>query len=96
MVNIINLKKKVGLCEILEKFGTNAYRVKLPDNLHISNTFNVSHLHKYFEEDASLRSSFDQSGKPNVVCTEEATNSYSDIKNGHTKSKLMKNFICTT
>jgi hypothetical protein len=60
-------QRKVGPCEILEKFGANAYRVKLPDDLHISNTFNVSHLHKYYTEDTSLRASFKQPGEPNAM-----------------------------
>jgi hypothetical protein len=41
--------------------------VKLPDDLHISNTFNVSHLHKYYTKDTSLRASFKQSGEPNAM-----------------------------
>jgi hypothetical protein len=60
-------QRKVGPCEILEKFGATAYCVKLPDDLHISNTFNVSNLHKYYTEDISLRPSFKQPEEPNVM-----------------------------
>ena len=74
----------------MEKFEANAYRVKLPDDLHISNTFNISHLHKYYEEDASLTSSFNQAGEPDAVRTEVVTDSDSDMDDGHTKSKSMK------
>ena len=49
------IKYKFGPHEILEMFRVNTYRVKLPDDLHISNKINVSPLHKYYEEDASLR-----------------------------------------
>jgi Integrase zinc binding domain len=83
-------KRKVGPCEIAEKFGANAYRVKLPEDLHISNTFNVSHLHKYYEEDARLRSSFNQPGEPDAVRTEVMTDSDSDTDDGHTKFKPIK------
>jgi hypothetical protein len=83
----------MGPCKILKKFGANAYRVKLPDDLHTSIMFNVIHLHKYFEEDASLRSSFDQPEEPDVVCTEDATDSDSDIENDHTKSNPTKNLF---
>jgi hypothetical protein len=60
-------QRNVGPCEILEKFGANVYRVKLPDDLYISNTFNVSHFHKYYTEDTSLRASFKQPGEPNAM-----------------------------
>jgi hypothetical protein len=64
--------------------------VKLPEDLHISNTFNVSHLHKYYEEDARLRSSFNQPGEPDAVRTEVMTDSDSDTDDGHTKFKPIK------
>jgi hypothetical protein len=84
----------VGPCEILEKFGANAYRVKLLlDDLDISNTFNVSHLHKYFVEDASLRSSFNQPEELHAVRTEDAIDSDSDTENCHIKSNLIKNLF---
>jgi hypothetical protein len=34
-------RRKFGLYPILEKFDENAYRVKLPEDMHISNVFNV-------------------------------------------------------
>jgi hypothetical protein len=49
---------KFGPYSIMEKFGKNAFRVKLFENMHISNVFNVRHLHKYHEENTNLRSSF--------------------------------------
>jgi hypothetical protein len=47
---------------ILEKFDENVYRVKLSKDMHISNVFNIRHLHKYYGENISLRSNFHQSG----------------------------------
>jgi hypothetical protein len=57
---------KFGSYPILEKFGENAYWVKLPEDMHISNVFNVRHLHKYYGENTSLRSSFQQFEEPNA------------------------------
>jgi hypothetical protein len=60
-------RRKFGPYPILEKFGENAYRVQLPEDMHISNVFNVRHLHKYYGENTSLRSSFSQPGEPDVI-----------------------------
>jgi hypothetical protein len=35
--------RKFGPCQILEKMGNNAYRVQLPDDMNITNVFNVRH-----------------------------------------------------
>jgi hypothetical protein len=60
-------RRKFGPYPVLEKFGENAYRVMLPEDMHISNVFNVRHLHKYYGENTSLRSSFHQPGEPDAV-----------------------------
>jgi hypothetical protein len=49
-------RRKFGPYPILEKFGEIAFRVKVPEYIHISNVFNVRHLHKYHGENTSLRS----------------------------------------
>ena len=41
------MMKKIGPCEILEKYGENAYKVALPPNVAISPIFNVSDLTLY-------------------------------------------------
>lgn len=46
--------KKVGPCEVLSKINDNAYKVKLPPHLGISNTFNVQHLVPYFSDASSI------------------------------------------
>jgi hypothetical protein len=53
-------RRKFGLYPILEKFGENTFRVKILEDMHISNVFNVRHFHKYHGENTSLRSSFHQ------------------------------------
>ena len=60
-------RRKFGPYSILEKFGENAYRVKLPEDMHISDVFNVRHLHKYHGENTSLRSSFSSPQEPDAV-----------------------------
>ena len=45
--------KKIGPCRILQKFGNNAYKVELPTELHISNTFNIADLFQYHPPDAA-------------------------------------------
>ena len=44
-------QKKIGHCPMLHKINDNAYQVKLPNHLHISNSFNVRHLLPYHEPD---------------------------------------------
>lgn len=39
--------KKIGPCQIIRKYGTNAYQVNLPDELDISLIFNISNLYAY-------------------------------------------------
>ena len=39
--------KKIGPCKVLEKFGENAYEIKLPDGIEISLIFNVLDLYTY-------------------------------------------------
>jgi hypothetical protein len=58
--------RKFGPYPILKKFGESAYRIKLSEDMHISNVFNVRHLHKYHGENTNLRSSFHQPGEPNA------------------------------
>lgn len=41
------MMKKIGLCEILEKYGENAYKVALPVDVVISPIFNVSDVTLY-------------------------------------------------
>jgi hypothetical protein len=43
--------KKIGPCNILRKFGANAYEIELPDDVGISPIFNVSYLYPYREYD---------------------------------------------
>ena len=39
--------KKIGLCKILRKFGTNSYEIELPNGIEISSIFNISYLYPY-------------------------------------------------
>ena len=71
-------RRKFGPYRVLEKFGENAYRVELPDDMHISNVFNVRHLHKYHGENSSLRSSFPQPGEHDEDQPESDSDSGSD------------------
>ena len=41
------MMKKIGPCEILEKYGENAYKVALPPDVAISSIFNVSDITLY-------------------------------------------------
>lgn len=43
--------KKIGLCEILKKFGDNAYQIELPEGIDISHIVNVPDLYQYQEGD---------------------------------------------
>lgn len=58
--------RKFGLCQILEKLGSNAYRIELPDDLCISNVFNVQHLTHFYGDNLSLRISSSQEGEFDV------------------------------
>ena len=59
--------RKYGPCKVLKKINNNAYVVELPDNMAISNTFNVSDIYEYFPENEnhSRASSFEE-GVPDV------------------------------
>jgi hypothetical protein len=43
--------KKIGPCRVLNKFGTNAYEIELPDGIGISPIFNISDLYPYKAEE---------------------------------------------
>ncbi|GJZ84417.1 putative quercetin 3-O-methyltransferase 1 [Tanacetum coccineum] len=47
-------KKKVGPCRILKKINDNAYVVDQPEDITISNTFNISDLVDYYSPDELL------------------------------------------
>lgn len=38
------MMRRVGLCQILKKFGNNAYEIQLPSDISISPIFNVANL----------------------------------------------------
>lgn len=42
--------RKIGHCEVLERFGPNACRIRLPHGWNIHNTFNISDLTSYAGE----------------------------------------------
>jgi hypothetical protein len=44
--------KNIGPCKVLNKFGTNAYEIELPDGIRISPIFNVVDLYPYRAEEA--------------------------------------------
>ena len=43
--------KKIGPCQILKKFGENAYELELPEGIGISLIFNISDLYPYRVEE---------------------------------------------
>jgi hypothetical protein len=43
--------RKIGPVEILKRINDNAYRLKLPENVHTSDVFNIKHLIPYCGED---------------------------------------------
>lgn len=43
--------KKIGHFRILQKIGDNVYKVDLPTDMNISNTFNVADIFEYFPPD---------------------------------------------
>jgi hypothetical protein len=43
--------KKIGPCKILRKYATNAYEIKLLDNVGISSIFNIAYLYPYNIDD---------------------------------------------
>jgi hypothetical protein len=44
--------KKIGLCQIIRKFGTNAYEMELADGIGNSPIFNILDLYPYkYEEE---------------------------------------------
>lgn len=46
--------KKIGPCRIMQRCGENAYRVELPDDLHISYVFNKADLFEYHPPDSGF------------------------------------------
>lgn len=56
--------KKIGPFRVLQKIGDNAYKIKLPTDMNISNTFNVANVFEYYPLDefsltqSNLRTSF--------------------------------------
>ena len=42
--------RKIGPVEILKKINNNAYRLRLPEEVHTSDIFNVRHLIPYHED----------------------------------------------
>ena len=40
--------KKIGPCRILQKISDNSYKIDLPIEMNISNTFNVIYIFEYF------------------------------------------------
>ena len=45
--------RNIGPLEILEKINPNAYRLKLPSHMRISDVFNVKHLVPYCGENSN-------------------------------------------
>ena len=43
--------KKLGPYPIIKKFGDNAYKIDLPDHIHINLIFNVADIFEYFPPD---------------------------------------------
>ena len=72
--------RKIGPVEILKKINENAYQLRLPDDVHTSDVFNVKYLIPYHgdetvveEESANSRSNFCQQGE------DDAARSASDL-----------------
>jgi hypothetical protein len=62
--------RKVGPIQIIEKINLNAYRLKLPSHIKMSNVFNVKHLVPFIDdsldEDANSRTNSLQPGEDDV------------------------------
>ena len=43
--------KKIGRYQIIKKFGDNAFKIDLPDHIHVNPNFNVADIFKYFPLD---------------------------------------------
>jgi hypothetical protein len=43
--------KKIGQCKILRNFPANAYEIELPEDVGISQIFNVADLYPYMMDD---------------------------------------------
>jgi hypothetical protein len=46
--------KKIGPCQVLKKFGANAYEIELPDGIKISLIFKISYLYPYKAKEAEV------------------------------------------
>jgi hypothetical protein len=62
--------RKVGPIEIIEKINLNAYRLKLPSHIKMSDVFNVKHLVPFIDdssdEDANSKTNSLQPGEDDV------------------------------
>jgi hypothetical protein len=50
----------------MEKLGSKAYRVQLPEDMNITNIFNVKHLYPFHGDNPSLRANFQEEGEPDA------------------------------
>ena len=77
--------RKVGPVEIIEKINPNAYRLKLPSHIKMSDVFNIKHLVPFIEdsldEDANSRTNSIQLGEDDVnqIASEFMKTNESDV-----------------
>lgn len=46
-------QRKIGLCRVLRQINDNAYQIKLPSDLNISDIFNITYLSPLYGDDSN-------------------------------------------